>query len=457
MPKGFVNRTRELAALEQWWASGSPLGLVWGRRRIGKTWLLRQFAESKVAVAHTGGERALPGELSIVSAAIRASGLEGRRDLGARPFTNWDDALDGLAAAADRSPTPVLFVLDEFPELLKSEPALESVLRAWGERAAGSNLRVLLSGTATRVMRRMQEERAPLYGRFGLRLQVHPFEPHEAALMLRRLDPATRALVWGVVGGVPLYLSWWDQDASVRRNIEQLFCTPAARLLTEGQLLLATEGDEGALAGRIMSAVAGGRTKFNEIKDAVRTDPTRSLERLIEMRLLERMVPVTEDPAASRRALYRIGDNFLAFWLSVVDRYRTEIEQGLGPSILSVLLASLDDHMGPRWEEAFRDHLRRSAAGGALTPDIVAVGRFWQADLELDAVALAGRGRRPVLVGEAKWAERLDARPVEADLYRRAGALADDVTGIRLAVCARREVRNASPDTLVVTADDIFG
>jgi len=72
------------------------------------------------------------------------------------------------------------------------------------------------------------------------------------------------------------------------------------------------------------------------------------------------------DPRRTRRRTYRIADNFLAFWLGLLDRFRPEIERGLGESILDVLLASLDDHMGRPWEEAFRDHLRRRAAAGDL-------------------------------------------------------------------------------------------
>jgi len=452
----FVNRVAELAALDRWWGSGDPLGLVWGRRRVGKSWLLAHFAERLPAVvSHTGGGRPASLELGRFSGGVARAGLGGVRDLGARPYASWDEAFDSLAGAGRER--PVLVILDEFPDLTRSVPELEGVLRALTERLRRpSPLRVLLCGSAVRTMEALAEERRPLFGRFGLRLPVHPFRPHEAAAMLGDLDPSTRALVWGLLGGVPLYLSWWNQAASVKENLAELVCRPGGRILDEGQLVLATEGDAQGLSGSVLAAVAAGRTKFSEIKDAVRTDPTRTLERLVELRLVERLVPVTEDPARSRRVVYRLADNFLAFWLGVVDPYRSEIDRGLGPSILPVLLASLDDFMGGRFEEAFRQHLRRLAAAGDLG-DVVAIGPFWAGpDVEIDAVALAGRARAAVLVGEAKWTRAVDAPALESALARKAAALPKVRDPLRLALAARDDIRHPSPATLTVTAADIF-
>lgn len=451
-----MNRVDELDALRRWWARGDPLGLVWGRRRVGKSWLLARFADGLPAVAgHTGGGRPAVLELAGFSAAVARAGLAATRDLASRPFVTWDEAFDHLAAAG--TVQPVLVVFDEFPDLLRASPELESVLRAATERITRpAPLRFLLCGSAVRTMEALAEERRPLFGRFGLRLPVHPFRPHEAAEMLTGLDPAGRALVWGLLGGVPLYLSWWDQGASVDDNLAELVCQPGGRLLNEGQLILATEGDSQDLSAAVLAAVAAGRTRFSEVKDAVRTDPTRTLERLVELRLVERLVPVTEDPARSRRAIYRVADNFLAFWLGVVDQYRSEIDRGLGPSILPVLTSSLDDFMGGRFEEAFRLHLRRLAGSGALG-DIVAVGSFWAGGGdEIDAVALAGRERAAVLIGEVKWSRTVAAPALESALARKAGALPKIRDPLRLAVAARGEVRGAAPDTLLVTAADIF-
>jgi len=454
----FVNRQAELAQLETWWdRPEAALGVVWGRRRVGKTALIQRFAEDRPTVFHTGGGRPAEAELAGFSRAAAPLLDDGLRDLGARPFADWDDALETLAAAAaDR---PLLLVLDEMPALTQTSPELPDLIRAaWDRLRSRTKLKLLLCGSAVRTMEAMQEERAPLYGRLDLTLPLHPFRPHEAAEMLPALSPSRRALVWGLVGGTPLYLRWWNQNDSVRSNLARLACTPGGQLLTEGQLVLATEGEAGELARQVLYAIAAGRTRFNEIEQTVRADPGRTLDRLVALRLVERVVPVTESGKRTRRRVYRIADNFLAFWLGLLDRYRPEIERGLGESILPVLLDSLDDHMGGPWEEAFREHLRTVAPAGGLGEGIVAVGPFWRSagePAEIDAVALAGRAREAVLLGEAKWAKRVSAAPLRAELERKAKALPRLAAEPRYAICARERVDGAG-DTLVVTAADIF-
>ena len=455
-PGAFVNREDELSSLSRWWEGpGARLALVWGRRRVGKTALIQRFAEGRRTVFHIGTRRPVPDELAALSGAA-ASHVDDR-DLTFNPFRDWQDALETLSRAAARQ--PLLVVLDEFPELCDAAPELPSILRAlWDRLASSSRLRLLLCGSAVRTMEAIREQRAPLYGRIDLQLLVHPFRPHEAGALLTRLPASERALVWGLVGGVPLYLRWWDQGRSVQENLAELACQPGAPLLTEGQLVLATEGQTGDLAGRVLFAVAGGRTRHNEIADAVRSDPTRTLERLVELRLLERVAPVSEDPRRTRRRIYRIADNFLAFWLGVLAPHAAEIDRGLGEGIAGVVAAELDDHMGPRYEEAFRGHLRRLAARGDLGPDVVAVGPYWTATpqpAEIDAVVLAGRRREAVLLGEVKWARRVEAEPLVRDLQAKAALLPRLGSGVRYAVCARDQVVGSAD--LTVTAEDIFG
>ena len=141
-----------------------------------------------------------------------------------------------------------------------------------------------------------------------------------------------------------------------------------------------------------------------------------------------------------------------------MDRYRAEIERGLGKTVLNAMLAELDDHMGEAWEEAFRHHLRRLAGSGALGEDVVAIGRWWRegSEEDIDAVVLAGRTREAVLVGEAKWTKSIDAVPLLRALERKAERLSRVRQPLRFSVCARERVRNAPGRSLAVTAADIF-
>src|ERR1044072_4010482 len=427
LPGVFINRKEELKHLGTWWdAPEAALGIVWGRRRVGKTALIQHFAEERPTVFHTGGGRPAAAERAARARAALPVLGDGIRDLDARPFTDWDDALETLAlAAADR---PLLLVLDEMAALTTTSPELPSVIRgAWDRLRSRTKLKLLLCRSAVRPMEAMQEEREPLYGRLDLTLLLHPFRPHEAAQMLPRLNPAQRALVWGLVGGMPLYLQWGEVEGGDR-------------------------------ARQVLDAIPAGRTRFNEIEQVVRADPGRTLDRLVALRLVERIVPGTEGPRSPRRRVYRIADNFLAFWLGLLDRYRPEIERGLGETILPVLLGSLDDHMGGPWEEAFRDHLRRLTAAGELGGEGVAIGAFWtSADdpTEIDAVALAGRNREAVLLGEAKWAKRVKSPPLRAELERKSAALPRLADELRYVVCARERVDDAE-GVLALTAADIF-
>jgi hypothetical protein len=180
-------------------------------------------------------------ELAEFSRQVAAAVPDARRDLAARPYHSWDEAFDSLSRHSEAA--PVLLVIDEFPEVAAAVPDITGVLRAFLDRSHGrSGLRILLCGSAVRTMQAIQEYRSPLYGRFDLTMQLHPLRPHEAAGMLTVLGPADRGVVYGILGGMPLYLSWWQQSASVRDNLMRLACTPDGRMLAEGDLVLAAEG-----------------------------------------------------------------------------------------------------------------------------------------------------------------------------------------------------------------------
>jgi hypothetical protein len=289
--------------------------------------------------------------------------------------------------------------------------------------------------------------------------------------MLPGLASAERARAWGICGGSPFYLSLWNNDLSVRENLTVLFGGEQGLLLNEGQLILSTEDFAGGRRERIpeqvLRAIAAGRTRFSEIKQVPGTDPSRALVALQELDLIERVLPVAGkvDP---RRAYYRVADNFLAFWLALVEPHRPAISRGLGRSVAMILEQQLDDFMGDRWEEAFRAHPVRALADDERVQPIVALGRFWKQRVaegedpyEMDAVVLSGRERRLTLVGEAKWARPADGSRMLRTLQRKvlaSGLVAAEDPDPLFALCARERVTGDLPaDTLVVTAAEAFG
>lgn len=463
----FVNRLEELAALDEWWAKrGAAMAVVWGRRRVGKSQLLRHWAAGKRSVVHVARNRALADELATLSRSVAAITPGSRRDLISRPFHDWDDAFDFLATMS--ASEPLLIVIDEFPELLKSSPGLESALRAIWERIAETcQLRLILCGSAVRAMEALQTQDAPLFNRMTLRLQVHPFRPGEVAKMLPAASPLERAAAWGVCGGMPFYLAAWDENLKFRDNMAKLFCNEHALLLSEGEFVLATEdvagGKRDRLPEQVLRAIAGGNTSFTAIKSLINTLPTRTLADLEQLRLLARVQPVTEKPS-TKLSYYRIADNFLAFWLTVLERHRPAIDQGLGKSVLSVVVAEFDDFMGARWEETLRTHVRALAKDGALGEGIVAVGEFWNRQsgptedpCQLDVVALAGRSRKVAVIGEAKWSKSASGARLLADIKRKAAtanlSFTDSPTWI---LCTRDSITQLPPNCLPITAHDIF-
>jgi uncharacterized protein len=457
----FVGRVAELAALRSWWArdAGRP-ALIWGRRRVGKTALIQRFAaDLDRVVFHTGTGDLEPAELAALSRAAAEVFPDDLRDLATEPYRDWRDALDHLARQAQTS--PVLLVLDEFPELIGASPALPGILRAFLDRtAAQTRLRILICGSAVRTMWSIQETRAPLYGRFELNLPLRPFRPEEAAAMLPGLSGGERALVYGLFGGMPLYLSWWDPGQAVTENLIRIAGGPGSPALTEGALIMSVEVGAAEQSALALHAIAGGKTKHAEIQQAIGAEPTRILARLLDAWLIERQVPVTEDPSRSRRPSYRLADNFLAFYLGPLARFRGQIERGRGAATMPALLRQLDDHMGPAYEACFREHLWRLVLAGAIGEDVVDIGPWWDSSGEnqLDAVVIAQPEltRVPILIGESKWGRRIDGGRIDRVLDQKALSLNVDPEQIRHAICARDEVHHARPETLVITADDIF-
>jgi len=459
MNEPFIGRGTELGSLEDAWEQpSSSLVLVWGRRRVGKTRLLGRFAEGKRAVFYGATQQAPAAELAAFSDAVRGALAPSGTDLLAHgDFPSWVSALDYLA---ERAVTQrLLVVLDEFPYLVATEPALPSLVqRFWDHRGRASKLMLVLCGSAQAVMVDLQSQNAPLFGRVDHRVHVEPFAARDAALFTPGVAAADAAAIYGILGGMPTYLSRWRTGQGRDANLRRLFGEAASPLIEEGEFVLTSELPDASGYFRILHGIAAGNRTFNALRDFAAIDITRQLDRLQSVGLVQREVPATEDPLRSKRVLYRIDDNFLHFWFRFVHRRRVDIARGLGREVVDrAIIPRLSEYMGEPWEEMCRDHVRRLAAGGALPVEVSAVGRWWNRDnsIEIDVVGLDDR--KVVLAGSVKWAAssgRTELRRLQAAVE----ALPNRAPRVELVLFARERVRDVARDeALTVTADDLYG
>ncbi len=356
-------------------------------------------------------------------------------------------------AAGDR----LAVVLDEFPYLVESDPALPSVLqRFWDQRGKRSRLQLILCGSAQSIMLKLQSENAPLFGRVDARLHVRPFGYAQAGLFVPDIPPAERAIAYAVLGGMPSYLARWGREGHVA-NLRRLFGDATSPLVEEGEFVLASELQDAAGYFRIMHAIASGHRTFNAMRDFASIDISRQLGRLIDLGLVEREAPATEDPERSRRVLHRISDNFLGFWFRFVYRRRADIARGLGRQIVDrEILPRLSDHVGEPWEEMCRTFVRALAAEGKLAVPVTSVGRWWNRDNSVEIDVVGVQGKTVTLAGSVKWSAGA-GKPELHRLRRAVEAIPDRAPEVRLVLFARDQVRDVGPEeALTFTAKDLY-
>jgi AAA+ ATPase superfamily predicted ATPase len=427
----FINRSRELEDLATRWQAGRPeLVVLYGRRRVGKTALLREFSASRphafFLAARTRDEDALRQMTAVLH---EASGDE---FLATQPFTSWEAVLTWLGRLWSRQ--RFLVVLDEFPNLCLANPALPSILQVWWDRHAAEVRPFLaLCGSQVGFMEdSVLAERAPLFGRRSGQMRLGPLTADAAGRFFPGADVRGRLLAYAVAGGIPAYLERlaWGEDFE-RALLREAF-QPEGFLFDEVTFLLKMELQEPATYLSLLLAVASGATRQTEIADRARLPVTavnRYLQTLVRLGFVERRVPLLEPaPEHSRKGLYFLADPFTRFWCRFVLPYQGLIADRQGEAIFRRRVQpQLDAFVGPIFEDICHGYVRRRWLDrtGRLP---VRLGRQWSAGLELDLLAELDDGS--FLAGECKSGHD----PVGPAVLR---ALADKVATLPTGVLER--------------------
>lgn len=401
----FIDRERELTMLEERWSSNqAELFVLYGRRRVGKTELLRAFCREKrhvFFVADLGSEALL---LAAFSRVIGEHLLGPDVPLA---FPTWDAAFEYLANAAQTE--RLVVVLDEFGYLAQANPAFPSILqRLWDTRLKDTQIVLVLCGSYVSLMEReVLTYRAPLYGRRTGQHLLMPLEFPKAALFSPRYGSDDLITTYAVLGGTPAYLRQFNDRYPLVDNIRDRILTSQTYLYDEPRFLLLQEVREPRSYFAVLEAMARGNTRPNEIGQAAGLGGGSAvmpyIKMLMELRLIERRVPATQrHPHKSRKGIYRISDPFFRFWFRFVYPHRSALEEGRTTQVLEQqVVPRLDEFTADTFEEICRRHVWRLEL--PFIPE--RVGAWWSPKGEIDVVAVSDESRT-VLVGECKWSTK---------------------------------------------------
>ncbi|MBQ3760507.1 MAG: ATP-binding protein [Clostridia bacterium] len=355
--------------------------LIYGRRRVGKSELIRQsLRESNTrSIYYECRQTAqMSNVASLTELICEAFGLPPLR------FGGMEECLDYLfRAASDRS---LVLVLDEYPYLRESVPGLDSVLQALIDRyGRSSHLKLILCGSFTDVMKSLLANDNPLYGRIDLTIDLKPMDYLESALFYPDFSAEDKVRLFSVFGGIPYYNRLIDGAASVRENIAALIASPGARLENEVSMFLRSEISKITNANEVFETLAKGYSRFNDIlsQSHVSSSPTLAdvLDKLTRMELVEKQTPIN-DETNRKKGGYYISDQLSGFFYRYV--FRNASRRALMDENVfweRYIQEDFEKYYVPKaFETVCRQYLIRQNRKGLLPEVFDRIGKYWYDD-----------------------------------------------------------------------------
>jgi AAA+ ATPase superfamily predicted ATPase len=404
----FVNRERELAQLADCYESGTAeFVVIYGRRRLGKSELVRQsIAGRDDAVYYQAVESTAQNQLEqfVEAATAQFPSLQ-------RVRRGWEPLLEALGEQ------DAIVVIDEFPFLIEEDESLPSrVQRVWDTAGQDTRMTLVLVGSSISVMEdTVLSGSAPLYGRRTATMDLEPLSVADARQFVPASDPETTVTAWAIYGGTPYYLQTIDPDEELATNVQQGILSERGLLHSEPDFLLRTELRQPNTYFSILRALAHGRRTPNEIAAMAGVESgslSTYLQKLRRLRLVERHIPVTESPTASKHGRYRIAAPLFRFWFRFVYGKQDQLRL-LGDDAYDELVApELAEYVSPLFER-----LCQRALPTLVDRQFHDVGQWWHREHELDVLGLTDDG---LVAGECKFSSRPVSEGVLFDLERTA-------------------------------------
>ena len=414
----FLGREKEILDLEKEYARDGGFVVIYGRRRIGKTTLIKQFIKSKTAFYFLATKEVESQSMKRFAGVIART--TGNSVMQKAAFSDW---LDLFQAVADYKPNEKkVLVIDEFPYLVKVNDSFPSILQnAWDEILKDSNVMLILCGSLISMMKKHAlSYESPLYGRRTAQMRIAPL-PFTTVYENQKLSFEEAAEQYSITGGVPKYMEFFSDGQPLYEQIKENVLSKNGFLYEEPNFLLTDEVQVPTNYFSIIKVIADGNHKLGTIAGILGLETsalTPYLKTLSELGFIEKQVPVTEKNAEkTRKGLYFISDNFLRFWFRYVYPYKGELEI----DNMQISLDELDKDFKEKfvafaYKDICKEIFARLCSDKAIEFTPSKIGSYWLNDksgnTQIDVMAVDTVNKR-LFAGECKYHNQ----PIDADVY----------------------------------------
>ena len=389
----FVGRVKELKFLKEVYNSDRAEFIVlYGRRRIGKTELIKKSIDKENAI------------YLFIEEALETENLDSFKTKIAKLLTNpliekaelsWEELFDEIAKE-DR----LVVVFDEFPNLIKeNKTILSKFQKIWDEKLAKSKIKLIICGSSISMMENhLLGYKTPVYGRRTGQLFLQPLKFFHIKDFIE-LPFKEIIEIYGITDGIPYYILDVSYRLKNGEKLEEIF-QPGKILFEEAEILIKNELRDPTRYYKILKAISFGYTRFGEIVSYTgfkQTLISQYLSNLINLHIIKESFPLTEKKERTRNRKYVFSDNYFNFYFRFIYSNKSELLQ---EGSIENFKIKYNQYMGLIFEKACKEFLIENKI--RLPFKFTEIGGWWKKDKEIDLVCL-NRETREILFTECKW------------------------------------------------------
>jgi len=426
----FIGRDRELKYLNDRYNSDkAEMVVLYGRRRVGKTELLKQFIKNKEdAYLYICKECTDTEQLSLISKEIIG---ESHLNKVIDTFSTWDKLFEYIGNSAEDK--RIIFIIDEFPYMIKENPSIPSRLQAiWDMKLKDSKVMMVLSGSSMSFIEEsVLGHENPLYGRTTGIYKLEKLNFKEVIKFYTNFSDEDLINIYSIVGGIPFYLNLMDDSKSLRENILTKVMSKGEVLYSESEFLIRQELREVAKYYQVIEAIALGNTKLNDIYNKTQISKNKLsayITNLMRLNIIEReysVISKIKTRINQSKGLYKVKDNYFKFYFRYVYPYISQIEREDQELVYEeVLEKNLKEYVSFVFEEVCKEYMILKNKKKELDIHFLEIGRYFEKDIEIDV--LAKKDDAYIFV-ECKWRNSKAGVDVLSNLKEKAKTVSGNI------------------------------